>query len=165
LLTAGKSLGRDDDDLLLLVQSLVKLDVSISNSFDISKSLIFSKDFQELDGQWVESSNGLECSIELSHLSLADSCVLGELLECIRCFVECLNVNNILIDCVKSFLLGGSSEKDSGISSLNSVIIKWGLVVSSGLDDFSISSCEGLEEIFTELLRCLSFGGTREIKA
>jgi hypothetical protein len=81
LLSAGESIGRDDGDLLLLVQSFVELDVSVGDASDISKSLIFSQDFQELDGQWMESSNALESSVELSHLSLTNSCVLGELLE------------------------------------------------------------------------------------
>ena len=81
LLTAVEGLGRDDGDLLLLVKSSVELDVSVNNSLDVDKSLTFSQDFEELDGQWVESSNALESFIEFSHFNLTNTSVLGEGLE------------------------------------------------------------------------------------
>ena len=78
LLIAGESLCRDDGNFLFLVQGSVKLDVSVRDSSDESKSLIFSEDLKELNSQWVESSNTLKRLVELLHLGTSDTSVLGE---------------------------------------------------------------------------------------
>lgn len=81
MLIARKGLSRDDGNFLFLVQGFVKLDVSVGDSTDISKSLIFSQDLEELNSQWVERTNALERFVELSHLQTTNTSVLSERLE------------------------------------------------------------------------------------
>ena len=50
-------------------------------------------------------------------------------MECLGVVIETLEVDEILIDSVKSLLLRRSREENSSISSLNSVLHYWWLVV------------------------------------
>ena len=77
----------------------------------------------------MESGNTLKSLIELFDFFGADAAVLGEQVKGLRVVIKSLQVNKILVDGVEGLLLRSSGEKDTGVSSLDRVLIDWWLVV------------------------------------
>ena len=89
--------------------------------------------------------------------------VLGELLERIRGAVKSLDVGDVLIDIVEALLLGGGTEENGGISSLNGVLLNWWLVVLGSLHNFNVSNGERLEQRLVQGLSLWGFAGSRPV--
>ena len=146
MLAGAQWASRDDGDLLLLVELLIKLGVFLTNGLDEGESLVFGQNLEELNGKWVEIGDALQSLVELGDFLHTDSCVLGEKLETLRVVVEALDVGHILVDGVEGFLLGGGGEENGGISSLDGVLLGWGLVVWGRVDLLNVSNGESREQ-------------------
>jgi len=159
LLGGGELLGRDNGDLLLLVEGLVELGVLGGNEVQVGESLVLGEDLDELDGEGVEIGKRLQSLVELLDFLGANACVLRELLERLRVLVQLLEVGEVLVDRVQSLLLRGGREEHSGVPALNSVVLGGGLVVGGRLNLLHVSNVEASEEGLVDLLLGLSLGG------
>lgn len=105
LLTLGQDLCGDYCDFFFLVQKLVQFLVPLSDTADEREPFVLSKDFQELDGQWMESSDTLKSFVELCDFLETDSSVLGEQEEGFGVIVETLQIHNVFVNGEKRLLL------------------------------------------------------------
>lgn len=129
LLIRVQSLCRNDRDFLLLVKKSIEFRISISNMANEGEPFVLCKNLQELHSQRMESSNTLQSLVELNDLLCADTCILREQVESLGVIVQTFEVDEVFVDGIECFLLGGRRKKNAGISSLDSVLSDWWLVV------------------------------------
>jgi len=123
LLAGAQGVSRDDGDLLLLVELLIKLSVFLSDGLDEGESLVLSQNLQELNSKWVEIGDTLQSIVEFGDFLDTDTSVLGEKLETLGVIIEALDIGHIFVDGEEGFLLGGGGEENGGISSLDGVLL------------------------------------------
>jgi hypothetical protein len=106
---------------------LIELLVLLSDFLNEHESLVLSKDFNELDGDWVEISSSIEESlIEKLDFFHANTSVLSELLEALRVIIKLTKEHHIFKHIVETFLLRSSGEKNCSISAWDSVFFgRW----------------------------------------
>lgn len=111
LLILVELVGRDDSDLLLLVELLVELAVLLSNLLDEHKALVLSEHLDEAEGHLVEVASLLKASVEQLDFLDTDTSVEGEHLEGLRVGVELTEELHVFVDVVEgTFLRGGGEE-------------------------------------------------------
>lgn len=123
--------GRDDGDLLLLVELLVELGVLVGDVVEAVETLVLVQHLDESLGGSADTSNFLEDLVELSNLLRSDALVLSEESEHVAVLVDLLEVVHILVDVVEVAVHGGSGEEYAGVTALNGVFLGGRLVVSS----------------------------------
>jgi hypothetical protein len=146
LLISRETVGRDDGDLLLLVELLVKLGVLLSYFLNEHEALVLSEDFDEADGDLVEVASLLKASIEGADLLHTNTGILSEQLEALTVSVELTEELHVFVNIVESSLLRSSCEENSSVSAWDGVFLRGGLVVGSRLDLLDITKREWLVE-------------------
>lgn len=163
-LGTAEGLGRDNGDLLLLVEGSVVSSVLVGDFLDEVKTLVFDKDFHESEGSGVEGGSLKEGSVKLFDFMLSNTLVIGEHSEVFRVLMEVSNVRHVLVDGVEGFSLRSSSEEDGSVSTLNHTGLLDGALVSlDRVDNGDVTSRPGLEERLIKLVvdglsRFLGFG-------
>jgi len=150
-LSVVQLIGRDNSDLLFLVELRVQFLVLLSNLLNENKSLVLSEHCQEVHSE-VGEGGGLQKSVvqKFDFLS-ADTLVLGEHTEVLAVGVQLAKVNHILKHVVKGSLLGGGNEKNAGVSAFDGVFLAGGFVIGGRVDFLDVSEGEGLEKVFGEV--------------
>ena len=77
----------------------------------------------------MEVTNAAQSLIKKLNFSASYTGVLGEELERFGVVIQALDVSHVLKNGKESFRLGSGGEENGCISSLNSVLCKWRLVV------------------------------------
>ena len=145
-LGAGKLSSRDNCDFLLLVELSVQLLELLSNLLNEHKSLVLSKNSQEVDSGIGEGSSLEESLVEQFDFLLANTSVLGELTELLGVNIQLAEVGHVLVDVVESASLGGSGEENGSVSALDGVFLAGGSVVGGRVELLDVSKREGLEK-------------------
>lgn len=123
LLTIREGNGRNDRDLLFLVELLVQFSVLGANLLDVNETLVFSKDSQEVDCGIAERSSLSEGLVEQSHFFGTDTAILSEEAERLAMTIELLQVHHILVYVEEGVVLGGSGEENACIATLDRVLL------------------------------------------
>ena len=131
LLVGVELRGRDDGDLLLLVELLVELGVLVGDAVEAVETLVLVQHLNESLGGSADTSNFLKDHVELSNLLRSDALVLSEESEHFAVLVDLLEVAHILEDVVEVAVHGGSGEEYAGVTAINGVFLGGRLVVSS----------------------------------
>ena len=113
LLVIGEISGRDDRDLLLLVELLVQLGVLFGDVVDLVQALILRQDGQETHGSVAKGRRLLEGDVELGDLFLADATILGEQAELLAIFVDLLHEAQVFVHVVEVAVLRGCGEENA----------------------------------------------------
>ena len=131
LLVGVELRGRDDGDLLLLVELLVELGVLVRDAVEAVETLVLVQHLDESLSGSADTSNFLKDLVELSNLLRSDALVLSEESEHLAVLVDLLEVAHILEDVVEVAVHGGSGEEYAGVTAINGVFLGGRLVVSS----------------------------------
>lgn len=146
LLLSGEAVGREDGDLLLLVELLIELGVLVGNLLDEHETLVLSKDLNEADGDLVEITGLLQALVELLDLLEANTSVLGEELEGLGVAVELGQELHVLVHFIEGACLRSGGEEHGGVAARDGVLLGGGLVVGSRLDALDVAQRERLVE-------------------
>jgi len=158
LLGGRQSRGRDDGDLLLLVELLVQLGVLGANLFDVEKTLVLSENGQEMESSLTERSSFSEGLVELIDFFGSDATILGEETEGIAVTVQFMKVLRVFVHSEEGIVLGGSGEQNARVAALNGIFLRGWLVVGSRLDLTDVSKVKRLEQSFGKRIIGFRFG-------
>ena len=152
----------NDSNFLFFVYLLIKLGISLSNSFQIYKSFVFSKNFQKFKSLFMEISNIFQTLVECLHFSHSDTSILGEESEIFWIVVEVGKILEVLVNVVKSSLFGCRNKQNVGVSTFDCVFLRWWSVISNFISDSDISNTPwSTEKVLWDWLMnnwsCLSF--------
>jgi hypothetical protein len=118
-----------NSDFLFFIELLIKFHISIGDVIDVNKSFVLGQNLKELNSNWMECAYFLKSCVEQSDFFGANTTILGEHSECLGVIVQSFQVCNIFINCKQGTFLGCGCEKYCGISSFNSILGGWWLVV------------------------------------
>ena len=98
-------MSRDDCDLLLSVELLIKFEIFSRDLPDVHETLALAANFDESVGHIVEIAEFSQCIIELSNLFLADASVSREEFESFTVLVQFEDIRHVLVDIVERISL------------------------------------------------------------
>ena len=146
LLVLSEVSGRDDRDLLLLVELLVQLAVLLGDLVELAETLVLGEDSQELVSDFAECSSLCEGLIELADFFGANTAILGKEAEHLRVLVDSLQEAHVLEALEKIIVLRSSGEKDTSVAASNSILLVRRLVVVGRVNPLDVTNSEGCEE-------------------
>ena len=111
----------------------------------------------------MECCNTLKSFVELSDFFGSNTSILGEQVKGLWIIIESFKVHQILINGIESLLLRSWSEKNTSISSFNSVLGNWWLVIWSWIDNWDSTNTETWEQWWINFLSWLRSTCSREI--
>lgn len=144
-------IGRNDGDLLLLVELLVQLLVFAGDVLDVDQTLVLSQHGQEVHGAGVEWGDGFEGLVKFTDFFQADTAVFGELSEHLGVGVEFGKVHHVLVHVEESGLLGGSGEQNVGVATFDGVFIGRCFVVWGGINSSNITKIKLIKQALIQI--------------